>query len=108
MPRLLFLSLAIAIGLALPGGALAGPIVDRAARALESDPVYVDPDAERSISAAEAERLRGRIRSAGAGPVYIAILPGEARNEAGGDAAEVIPQLARALGRRGTYAVVCM
>jgi hypothetical protein len=104
MPRLLFLSIVVA--LALPGNALAGPIIDRAARALESNPVYVDPDAEPSISSADAERLRERIATAGAGPLYVAILPGEARDEAGGDATEVIPQLARALGRRGTYAVV--
>jgi MYXO-CTERM domain-containing protein len=104
MPRLLLL--VVALALAFPAGASAGPIVDQAAQALASNPVYVHPDAERTLSPEDADRLRARIASSGAGPLYVAILPAAARNEAGGDATEVIPQLARALDRRGTYAVV--
>jgi MYXO-CTERM domain-containing protein len=104
MPRLL-LALMVA-ALALPGAASAGPLIDQAAQALESDPVFVHPDAKPTISAAEAEQLRERIASAGAGPTYVAILPAGARNEAGGDATAVIDELSKALGRDGTYAVV--
>jgi hypothetical protein len=105
MPRLL--SLLVAVALTLPAVAAATPyIVDQAATALKTDPVYVHPDAEKTISAEDADRLRERIRSSGAGPLYVAILPRAARNEAGGDATDVITWLARALERRGTYAVV--
>jgi hypothetical protein len=104
MPRLL-LALIVA-ALALPGSAWAGPLIDQAAQELESDPVFVHPDAKPTISAAEAGELRERIASAGSGPTYVAILPAAARNEAGGDATAVIDELSKALGRDGTYAVV--
>jgi hypothetical protein len=96
----------IALALALPGSALAGPIVDGAAQALASDPVYVHPDAEAAVSEEDADRLRERIGTTGAGPLYIAILPSAARNEAGGDTTELVRLLATSLGRPGTYAVV--
>src|SRR4051812_46781900 len=63
-------------------------VVDRAAQALASDPVYVDPDAKPSLSAAEGDRLRRRIEQGDAGPVYVAVLPGSAVDEAGGDPVE--------------------
>ena len=62
--------------------------------------------AERAITPAEADRLRDRIRTAEAGPLYVAILPQDAVEEAGGDAGEVVRQLHEELGRDGTYAVV--
>jgi uncharacterized membrane protein YgcG len=105
MPRLLFLLVVAA--LALPAAASATPyFVDQATSALRSDPVYVHPDAEPTISEAEADRLRERIASSNPGPVYIAIMPRAARNEAGGDAADWLRTLVNALRRRGTYAVV--
>ena len=97
---------ALAAAAALAPAASAGPIVDRAAEALADDPIYVDADAERPISSSEADELRDRIARADAGPIYVAILPEAARDEAGGDPAEVARSLARALGRGGTYAVV--
>jgi hypothetical protein len=59
-------------------------IIDRAATALESSPVYVDPTAEKTISFTEAEQLRTEIETKGHGPIYIAVLPGAAVDEAGG------------------------
>jgi hypothetical protein len=103
MRLLLLLTVA---ALALPGVAEAGPILDRTAQALSSNPVYVDPQAETTISQAEAEELRGRIEASDAVPLYIAIVPRAARDEAGGDATEFLRLLARRLDRRGTYAVV--
>src|SRR4051812_21787634 len=94
------------LALAFAGSATAGPIVDRAATALQSNPVYVDPAAEKSITAAQAERLRTEIETTGHGPIYIAVLPNAALNEAGGDAVGVADELARQLGNPGVYAVV--
>jgi hypothetical protein len=97
--------LAALTALVAPAPALAGEIED-AAEALRSDPVYVDEQAERAITPAEADRLRDRIRTAEAGPLYVAILPQDAVEEAGGDADEVVRRLHEELGREGTYAVV--
>src|SRR4051812_15061305 len=52
----------------------AGTILDAAAASLRRDPVYLDPAAERTISQAEADELRGKIRSSGT-PIFIAFLP---------------------------------
>ena len=50
--------------------------------------------------------MRQKIDSAGAGPVYIAILPATAEQEAGGSPDGVLQALHDALGRKGTYAAV--
>src|SRR5215213_3356027 len=92
--------------LALAPSAQAGEIIDRAAQALADDPVYVDPDAEKSISAGEADQIRSRISDRQAGPMYVAILPNAAKQEAGGSVGGVASALHDALGRDGTYAVV--
>jgi hypothetical protein len=68
--------------------------------------VYVDPVAELAIGSADQSRLRQTIDSAGAGPVYIAILPLAAENETGGDPDGVLQALHDGLGRPGTYAAV--
>src|SRR4051794_1782361 len=105
MRRLLLLLLTLAVPLALPAVAPAAVIED-AARALASDPVYVAPDAEPSLSASQADALRARIERGDAGPVYVAVLPGSAVDEAGGQADEVVRRLHSLLGREGTYAAV--
>jgi len=74
--------------------------------ALRSTSVYVNPNAQLAISAADQAKLRRTIDTAGAGPVYIAILPLAAENEAGGDPDGVLQALHDGLGRKGTYAVV--
>ena len=105
MKRLLLLASATA-ALVLVPAAQAGPIVDRAIAALNSDPVYVDRAAELAISPADQDRLRRKLDSAGAGPVYIAILPTAAEQEAGGSPDGVLQAIHDGLGRKGTYALV--
>jgi hypothetical protein len=86
--------------------ARAGTIIDRAAAALENDPVYVDPSATKTISASDERRVEREIETRGHGPIYVAVLPNAALREAGGDATGVIDELHRKLARRGVYAVV--
>jgi hypothetical protein len=104
--RGLLVAAAAAAALALVATAQAGKRIDAAVAALQSDPVYVDPSAELTIGAADQARLRKKIDTAGAGPVYIAILPLAAEQEAGGDPDGVLQALHDGLGRPGTYAVV--
>jgi hypothetical protein len=94
------------LALVFAGNATAGPIVDRAAVALQNSPVYVDPSAEQTITPAEAERLRTEIETKAHGPTYIAVLPNAALNEAGGDAVGVTDKLYRQVGNPGVYGVV--
>src|SRR5215213_6495051 len=100
------LLLALLAPLLLAPTASAQDAVGAAADALASDPVYVDPSAERALSAGEADRLRARIDERGAGPLYLAVLPGSAKREGGGSAQGVAQAIAQRLGRPGTYAVV--
>ncbi len=105
MKRLILLA-SVAAALVLVPAAQAGPIIDRAIAALNSDPVYVDPAAELAASPADQDRLRRKIDSAGAGPVYIAILPTAAEQETGGSPDGVLQAIHDGLGRKGTYAAV--
>jgi hypothetical protein len=106
MKRSLLLAAAAAAALALAAPAGAGERVDAAVAALQTNPVYVDPTAELAIGAADQARVRRKIDTSGAGPVYIAILPLAAENETGGDPDGVLQALHDGLGRPGTYAVV--
>lgn len=91
--------------LTLPGTAFAqATAIDRAAEALRRDPLYVDPAAERTVTDAEADRIRDAIRQSGV-PIFIAVLP-EAAIEEVGDADRVPAALADAVGLAGTYAAV--
>jgi hypothetical protein len=84
-------------------------VLDRAAAALRSDPVYVDPDAEGpgKIDADAAESLRRRIRSSGSA-IFLAILPESAVAEAGGDVNRLPEAIATRTGLSGTYGVVAV
>jgi hypothetical protein len=93
-------------GLVLASGAQAQGVLDKAADSLALNPVYVDPDAERAISDDDAEALRAEIADQEAGPMYIAVLPDSAANEAGGDSGAALRQIAIAVGEPGTYAAV--
>jgi hypothetical protein len=105
--RALLLSLAGVLAFAAPAIALReAPAIETAASALRSDPVYVDPRAERRLTGAEADALRRNISRSGAGPVYIAVLPRAVVESAGGNATEALRQLAMAVRRPGTYAAV--
>jgi hypothetical protein len=77
-----------------------------AADELRQNPVYVDPDAERALSDAEATRLRELIRSESAGPMYIVVLPASATDQAGGDPSAALRDIAEDVGEPGTYAGV--
>ena len=97
--------------LALLAGAGPRPSAARRTRcdaaALATDPVYVDPDAERAIGAqADADRIRSASSARDAGPMYIAILPDSAKQAAGGSAQGVAREIQRRLDRPGTYAVL--
>ena len=106
MKRGLVLAAALAAALALGATARAGERIDAAVAALQSGPVYVDPDAELAIGGADQARLRAAIDSSGAGPVYVAILPSAAENETGGNPDGVLQAIHDGLSRPGTYAVV--
>ncbi|MEA2685638.1 MAG: hypothetical protein QOE93_833, partial [Actinomycetota bacterium] len=80
-------------------------VVERAASHLRSDPVYVDPEAERGIDDASADRLRQRIRDSGAA-IFIAVLPSSAVADAGGEVNRLPEALGSATGLTGTYGVV--
>ena len=106
-----FVIVFLALALLLPVAARAAvqseqPIIDEAAQGLRSDPVYVDPGATDALSASEAEELRDRIAASAAGPIFIAVLPGEAAEETQGSSDELLGVLGEAVGRTGTYAAV--
>ena len=106
MRKLRPLLVALAVAAAFAPAARAGEVIDAAVEALRTDPVYVHPDAERAINDAEADRLRARIASANAGPMYVAILPDATRLEAGGDADEALRAVIDGVARDGTYVIV--
>jgi hypothetical protein len=99
------ISLAAVAAMGTPAQAQQG-VLDRVADSLLQDPVYVDPAAEQAISGEEAERLRANIRREGAGPLYIAVLPETAADEAGGDDAAALREIAGDVAEPGTYAAV--
>ena len=92
--------------LLLPATARAQGLIDEAAQGLRNDPVFVHPDAETQLGLEEAQALRERIRDTGAGPMYVAVLPGAVVNEAGGSPDSALRGLFETLGREGTYVLV--
>jgi hypothetical protein len=90
------------------GAAVAGAqaaTVDEVVNALRGDPVYVDPDAERAISAEAAADLRSDIQGGGT-PIFVAVVPAAMLSETGGDPDELVRTIGEAVGLPGTYAVV--
>jgi hypothetical protein len=75
--------------------------VDAAVSALKNDPVYVDPDAELA-GQVDADALRARIKSAGAAPMFIAVLPADASS---GSAGRTLIAMRQDVGQDGTYAL---
>ena len=96
----------MAVCLVAAAPAHAQGVLSKAAQALRDNPVYVDPDAERALSGREQARLRELIADSGAGPMYVAVLPASARDEAGGDATAALREIARDLREPGVYAGV--
>jgi hypothetical protein len=103
MRRALLLGLLLV--LALPSAAQAGELIDRAVEGLRSDNVYVDPDADPTLSDAQVDGLRNRIADERAGPLYVVIAPEEISAEAGGDPAAALREIGLALRQPGTYLV---
>jgi hypothetical protein len=97
--RALLAALIALIAFAAPASAESG--VDKAADALKSDPVYVDPNAELADQV-DADALNARIKSAGAAPLFIAVLPQSAQVNSAG---RTLIALRRATGVKGTYAL---
>jgi hypothetical protein len=91
--------------LALPSSAQAGELIDRAVEGLRSDNVYVDPDADPTLTEAETDGLRNRILDAGADPMYVVVASPDIGREAGGDPAAALRQIGLALGQPGTYVI---
>jgi hypothetical protein len=89
----------------LAGPVAAGPWVDRTAGNLRDDPLYVHPAARPTLSLPDQERVRARLGLSGT-PVYVAVLPGQALAEAGGDANRLAALVAASVGRPGTYLAV--
>lgn len=83
-----------------------GPFLDRAVAAWHRDPIYVHPTASPVPSPTERELLSNQIVNAGAGPVYVAVLPKRALLEAGGNIDQLLALLGETMGRPGTYALV--
>jgi hypothetical protein len=92
--------------LAISPAALAQGTLTEAADALRDSPVYVDPDAQNGLSESEVRDVRGQIFRQRAGPLYIAVLPEDAADEAGGDPDTALGELALSVGEPGTYAAV--
>ena len=106
--RVAVLLAALALAL-LPAAASAqqsGSLVSEAAASLRTTPVYVHPDAEEAITPAQDDELERLIGETGAGPLYVAILPEAAKDEAGGSAEGVARNIANELRQAGTYAII--
>ena len=95
------LALVIVALLLAPASAWAQGGVQTAANALQGDPVYIDPGAELADQV-DADALRARIDSAGAAPMFIAVLPASAVQDSAG---RTLIALRRDVGRKGTYAL---
>jgi hypothetical protein len=106
MMRRALLLLPLLLLLIVPAQASAGELIDRAVAGLESDNVYVDPDAEPTLTDAEADELRARIADERAGPMYVVVAPEEIAGEAGGDPTAALGEIAQTLRRNGTYVIV--
>jgi hypothetical protein len=106
VPRLIALLIALFALAAAPAAAqttLQRGSVEDAVEALRTDPVYVSPGAQPGLSTAEQESVERAITDANAGPVYVAVLEPDALDQAGGDAGELLRQIATASQRPGTY-----
>lgn len=106
MPRILIVAtISVLVALtAVPAAAQSGDVLARAVAGLRSNPVYVDSAAENARDV-DVNRLRRRISGA-SGPIFVAVLPAAATEEAGGDANQVATELGRGLRRNGTYAAM--
>jgi hypothetical protein len=99
------LAIAALLVVLLAAPAMAGGYVDDAATGLQNSPIYVNDAAERKPSPAQQDQLKQHISGSDV-PIYIAVLPKAALDQAGGSAGALAGEIAQALGRRGVYAVL--
>ena len=103
------LSLIFVLALMLPtaAGAQTTTVVDDVIEGLGTESIYVHPEADPAPSAAQVEELQAALRDADLGtPVYIAVLPEDARDATGGDIDSLLQQIGEGVGAAGVYAVV--
>ncbi|MGC5039440.1 hypothetical protein ACLQ2C_28220 [Streptomyces sp. DT73] len=83
--------------------------VERVAAGLRQNPVYADPESPRVLDDRGLDRLHDRIRdfrrSAGGGPVYVALVPQTPESEAAGDSWLFAAAVHDRTGRDGVYVV---
>jgi len=103
---LLLAPLLLLLLLLVPAQARAGELIDRAIAGLASDNVYVDPDADPTLTDAEVSELRDRIVDQRAGPLFVVVARREIVREAGGDPTAAVGQIAQATRQGGTYVLV--
>ena len=92
----------------LPGSTLAHgdkPVIPDAVKALQKGPIYVDYDASPTLTELEADALGRQLTARKR--VFVAVLPGSAREELGTDAEGVAIEIVKSVGRDGTY-IVCI
>jgi hypothetical protein len=93
------------LAFAVPAPAQAGELIDRAVAGLRDDNVYVDPEADPTLTDAEAAGLRNRILDNRAGPMYVVVAPSAISAEAGGDPTAALREIGETLDRPGTYVI---
>jgi hypothetical protein len=98
--------LLVAAPAAAQSGAAERSIVLEAVSGLQASPVYVDQNAEDAITREQEAELERMIEETGAGPIYIAIVPGAIADEAGGSVEGAGRAIVEQLRRPGTYAIV--
>jgi hypothetical protein len=74
--------------------------------ALRESPVHVDQQAEEAITPEQEAALEQDIREHKAGPLYIAIVPADITDQAGGSTEAALTEVARQHGGQGTFAIV--
>src|SRR5690349_14652489 len=87
-------------------GTATAPTAAEIAQALEADNIYVAPGEAARRSAADVAALRARIAERRAGPMYVAVVPEASTRSAGGDAGELLRDIAEGVRRPGVYALV--
>src|SRR5262249_43950148 len=99
---------AVAVGAAAAPAAAAeqGDPIARAAAALRSGRIYMDPAARVKLSSAQVRALPRQIATSAPRRIFVAVLPDSARAAAGGTVAGVGAALERQVGRPGIYAII--
>ena len=100
------LALLVLVALAPALAAAQESEVQQAAKGLQTDPIYVDPEAEERITEGEERALARKIEDERAGPLFIAIVPAAIKQEAGGSTEGALVAIQRAVTSPGTYAIV--